>query len=452
MTSSYSEADRAVDLRKFLFANKTRIVILFLSLVCLSNLQANTITLNFTVICMNDVIEEQKANSTEPHWLENQGDISLAFSSVAFGAIAGTLPIVPLFDRFGVRYIFTIYGLVSAVGTLAMPFCVSIGFYAVLFARMLQGAGFSVLFSAMGAIAERWSVLAELSTYIAILSSSLQMSSIVTMPLAGVLCESSLGWRALYYFLGTFTLLSQIVFFFFYQDQPGLHRNVSHKEVRKISIGKAPTTKTGVPYKAMCQNKVVLGIWLSAIGGNLGFMMLLQYGPTYLNKVLQLDVRETGFATALPFVLAALVKFVAGPVSDNAVCVSERVRVIMFATASQGALAVGYVVMALTTSREVAQISYTASIVMSSINIVGVYKCAQMVARQHVHFVFAVISFTACFNTLLLPLAVGFACPDNTSEQWSRLLIGIAIITVITNIPFPFVATVEPADFTKTRV
>ena len=52
---------------------------------------------------------------------------------------------------------------------------------------------------------------------------------------------------------------------------------------------------------------------------------MIYYGPTYLNKVLGLDVKATGFATSLPYILAIGVKFVAGPLSDYATCLSEKV-------------------------------------------------------------------------------------------------------------------------------
>ncbi|ULT92483.1 hypothetical protein L3Y34_009935 [Caenorhabditis briggsae] len=64
--------------------------------------------------------------------------------------------------------------------------------------------------------------------------------------------------------------------------------------------------------------------WLSVLGGNFGFTILTLYGPTYLKNVLHFDVKETGFATALPFILSALVKFAAGRISDKMEHLSEK--------------------------------------------------------------------------------------------------------------------------------
>ena len=46
------------------FGNKTRLLILVLSIVCLVGLFSNAIAMNFTVICMNDVVRQQWDNSS----------------------------------------------------------------------------------------------------------------------------------------------------------------------------------------------------------------------------------------------------------------------------------------------------------------------------------------------------------------------------------------------------
>lgn len=51
--------------------------------------------------------------------------------------------------------------------------------------------------------------------------------------------------------------------------------------------------------------------------------------------MLGLSVSSTGLAAALPYVLSIVVKMLLGPISDKLSCISERVRVVMFATISQ---------------------------------------------------------------------------------------------------------------------
>lgn len=52
----------------------------------------------------------------------------------------------------------------------------------------------------------------------------LQLSNIITMPLSGILCESSLGWRSIYYLYGGVAFLVTTAFFAFFRDSAQVHR------------------------------------------------------------------------------------------------------------------------------------------------------------------------------------------------------------------------------------
>ncbi|WKX90987.1 hypothetical protein Q1695_009662 [Nippostrongylus brasiliensis] len=436
----------------FYFYHQTRIIVLLLSTLCLTLLHSNTLALNFTVICMDDVVAEQWTNSSdEPHWLQSPSSINSLFSAVAAGSLIGTLPVMAYVTRFGMRKTLTIYGLISAVATLLTPLAVQTGYYFVFAVRLFQGFSIGIGFSAMGAITAQWSGLKEAGTYIAILSTHVQLCSIITMPLAGVLCESSFGWRSLYYIQGLFSVILFSTFYFFFQDSPSLHSNVSEKELSRIRLDKADfgvAHREAVPYLHVSKDPTIIGVWLSCIGANLGFFSLLYYGPVYVNKVLHLDVSSTGYATALPYILSMGVKFVAGPISDRSTCVSERIRIIIFGCISQGVLAFCFLLLALTETASLARIIYTSAIVFSGLNVVGAVKCTQLRARQHVHFVMAVVSCCGCIITLLLPVFVTMICPDNTHAQWSRLFFGISAIVFVANVPFVFVARSDAAPWT----
>uniref|UniRef100_A0A0K0D3T1 MFS domain-containing protein n=1 Tax=Angiostrongylus cantonensis TaxID=6313 RepID=A0A0K0D3T1_ANGCA len=99
----------------------------------------------------------------------------------------------------------------------------------------------AIIFVSFGAIASQWSVLKESATYIAILSCSTQLAAVITMPLAGVFCES-LGWRSLYYLLGTFGVLSTVAFLFLYRDDPKKHRYDAVKDqiVKRVKVSSGP--------------------------------------------------------------------------------------------------------------------------------------------------------------------------------------------------------------------
>ncbi|CAB3397533.1 unnamed protein product [Caenorhabditis bovis] len=429
------------------FWNHTRLTILILVLTCITASLMNSLSFNFSVICMNDL---DGPNST--HWIHETNKKSMLFSAPSIGALIGLLPSVPLISKFGVRYVLSFCGFCSSLGTLLFPITMEFNFYFVVLCRLLQGIGTSVVFTVVGTIPVHWASSDEMGTFLAILSCSFQLSNVFCMPISGILCESTWGWRSIYFIFGIFSLFAYIVFFLYFRDTPRFHRNVSHKELKKIEVGKNLRRRQQVPYREIIHDQTILVSWLSVTGGNTGFFLLVLFGPTYLRDVLHFDVKATGFASALPFLISAAFKFLAGAISDRSTCVSEKIRFTIFAIASQIGLAVGFCIMSLSSSKTVAQIAYTFAIASSGLNVMGVVKCCQIRSRQHVHFVVAMISISAAIIQFIIPILIAIFCPDNTSEQWSRLFICVSIFIIATNIPFPILARDESAEYTKEKL
>lgn len=168
--------------------------------------------------------------------MESPTEKSLLFSGSAIGAMIGLIPSVPLISSLGIRNMLTASGVVSACGSLLFPIAVSYHYYAVLLCRVLQGLGISILFTVVGVIPGIWAPNNEMGTFLAILSCAFQLSSIISMPVSGILCESQFGWRSIYYLFGVLTLLTYFVFYIFYTDEPKMHRNVSEKELSRIQV------------------------------------------------------------------------------------------------------------------------------------------------------------------------------------------------------------------------
>uniref|UniRef100_A0A8R1HG78 MFS domain-containing protein n=2 Tax=Caenorhabditis japonica TaxID=281687 RepID=A0A8R1HG78_CAEJA len=457
------DTDRNEDLEKkieeiprktsnILCCNMTRHLILILTLTCLTLLQVNSLTFNFTVICMSDIVDDYHLHNVNgTHWFEDSSKKSLVFSSMAVGGLLGLLVAVPVMHRFGVRNLLTLCGIFSTLGTILFPLAVEWTYFSVLVVRFLQGLGISLVFTVLGSVPVAWAPKNESSTFLAVLSCAFQTSNVICMPISGILCESSLGWRSIYYVFGVFTIIFFILFYFFYTDSPRDHRNVSTKELNLISQDKTNSHKEAVPYWPICKDPCVLVTWLSNIGGNLGFLTLVLYGPTYLREVLHFEVQGTGFASALPFLLSAAAKSLAGQLSDRCDFVSERVRFTICGIIARLGLALGYIAMAMTTNRTIAQIAFTFSIAVSGLNIMGTVKCLQLRCKQHVHFAVSAIALMAYVIQFGAPILVSIMCPDNSPEQWSRMFFIIGIIVFITSAPFPWFTTAEPADYTLTK-
>uniref|UniRef100_A0A7I4Y0U1 MFS domain-containing protein n=1 Tax=Haemonchus contortus TaxID=6289 RepID=A0A7I4Y0U1_HAECO len=178
----------------------------------------------------------------------------------------------------------TAFGALSTIATLAFPFAVRSGFVAVFIMRALQGIGASLSSPLTGLIASQWSTTKSAGTFVAILSCHSQFCTIFTMPVAGALCETSLGWPSVYYLQGTMSVFTFLAFFLFYRDNPREHRYVSPTELAEITKGKQGQEKGDTPYRAIATDSCILAIWISDFGTMISFQTFFLYGPTYINK------------------------------------------------------------------------------------------------------------------------------------------------------------------------
>uniref|UniRef100_A0A915DHH8 Major facilitator superfamily (MFS) profile domain-containing protein n=1 Tax=Ditylenchus dipsaci TaxID=166011 RepID=A0A915DHH8_9BILA len=426
---------------------------------------SNSLAFNFTVICMDhQIVTDDRLdyginfNTTmlvaqeEPDYSFSSAQKSWLFSAIAVGTIMGTLPITHLTSYFGIRNTFTAYGLISAFSTLLSPLCAYLGFVPLFIMRVLQGVALSTSYPAMGSIISHWSTLANSGMYIAFMSSRCHI-------------HDAHSWRTVRIILGMafsllpsrhthFAILSGLLPFF--RDSPQFHRNVSDKELTKIQMGKNiedESRKQKTPYKLMLKDISVWGIFVSNIGGTLGFQIFMQYGPIYLNKALKFDVKSTGFAAALPYICSAACKFVAGPLSDN-LPVSGKARVIIFATMSQLSMACCFVALAMlpTTYPVLIQACFTGATMFSGLNCVGVAKSTNLMSRQFSHVLMAFTALTCSIILLVMPLGVSILAPNNSTDEWSKIFLIIAVVVVITTLIFDFTAQVDPRPWTYSDV
>ncbi|KAI6183213.1 hypothetical protein M3Y97_00464600 [Aphelenchoides bicaudatus] len=442
----------------FFFWDKTRILIALLVTACLTICVCNSLALNFTVICMFDetAVPQVSSNQTTApkQLLYTDAQTSWLFSAIAIGCLIGTSPISYLTNRFGFRKTFVFYGLSSGISTLLLPLAVQFGFGFTMIARIIEGIAVGSSFPAMGSVVSDWATLKRSGSYFAYISTHLQLGQVITMPLAGELCES-VGWASLYYLLGTITLIFFALFFWFYRDSPAIHRNVSHKELTQIQKNKFVRVleegeRVKVPYKAMFTDKAVLGCLISSIGGGFGFLLFVQYGPIFLNKVLGFDVKETGFAAALPFLLSMFVKFAVGPLSDSFPYLSDRWRMIVFASGSQFGMGICMFLLAFVPADKplLAQVLFTSSTVLSGLNAVGVSKSAQVISGSFAYVTMTCVQLISALCQLSIPLIVAVFCPDNTREEWARLFIATAILLFVVTVIFNITCEASPRPWT----
>ncbi|KAK0397482.1 hypothetical protein QR680_002141 [Steinernema hermaphroditum] len=478
------------------YEHRTRYFILFLGMFCLSSICSNMISLNFTLICMNEKSPEGVPQAISPNTTENsllnldisnlsvvpgpegetvhqfdytQKEKSMLLWAVAIGTLLAAFPFNYLYQCYGAKYVFFVAGILSAAATAAIPTMAYWSLNWFLFARFLQesinllknlnlpkrliGISYGADFAAIGLITVRWASLKQHGVFISVLTSFSLVSVIVTMPVSGFLCENY-GWPSVYYAHASFGVFIFTLWIICYKDDPRKHRAVSAIELEKIERNKSEAHKNHdpyVPYWAIIKNPVILTVWLNAFAEILSSQLLVTYGPTYLKEVLKFGVARTGTYVAIPVVVQMACKLSSGYLSDQLKFASERSKMIFFNTIALMLSGLFYGYLGFVPQDKPMQAVFVIGCVTCCLgfNCGGFYKCGTLVARQYSHFVISNIQFIKCLSLFIGPLLVAIFVPDSDSQiEWRTVFIMHAAALILGNVAFCFAATDQPAYFT----
>ncbi|VDN04901.1 unnamed protein product [Thelazia callipaeda] len=469
-----------------LLEHRIRYIILLLGWICLASIFSNTIILYFTFICMSGPVSNNQTSDTvtivksiSRNLNYDQREKSTLLWALGLGTFIGVWPFNYLYLHFGARYVFFGAGLLSAFSTALIPTTayMSLTWFAIV--RVFQGIAYAADFAAIGIITVRWASLKQNGLFIAVLTSFNSLSTIVTNSVSGLkcksnyflnfnsnisqfaqfsLCESSLGWPAVYYMHSAFGLFIFIVWLSFYRDQPEMHKNISEIELEKIYREKSNGYRSDnkIPYLAIIKNPVILTVWFNAFVEIVSGLFLLSYGPTYLKFVLKFrfaffSIEGTGFLVALQGLSFLPVRIIAGFMSDKIKCMKEYQKMVLFNSLSLVGAGVLYSILGFIPINYpvTSVIVIAATHAVMAFNVGGFYKCGTFVARQYSHFVISNIQFIKCFALFISPLFVAiFVSEDSAQEQWRIIFIIMAISLLVANIIFCFLATDKAGKFT----
>ena len=212
-----------------------------------------------------------------------------------------------------------------------------------------------------------------------------------------------------------------------------------------ISAKQRPRRGDAVPYLDIAKSKSVWAVWIAFLGNAIGFQLIVQFMPTFLNKVLSVPVRRTGSLSIIPPITQLVVKVIAGYASDW-IPLGEKLKLRLFNSAAQIGCAIfllplGFVGVG---DGTFAIICFSASISCLGLVSCGSMKSATLIARSYTHFVMAVVQVIVCISMLFVPFMVAAIAPDNTVDQWRWVFIMVFSILVMTNTVFCVLCEAEP--------
>jgi ACS family sodium-dependent inorganic phosphate cotransporter-like MFS transporter 5 len=164
-----------------------------------------------------------------------------------YGYVLTPIPGGIMAERFGAKWIFGGSILITSILSLLGPVAARTHYILFIVTRIGQGLAEGVTFPCMNAMIARWMPKMERSRGTTVITTGSQIGTVITMSLAGALCEGTFwgGWPAIFYILGIagcvwFALWAAFVF-----ENPDSHPHISQKEYDYITSdqGEEKTTE-----------------------------------------------------------------------------------------------------------------------------------------------------------------------------------------------------------------
>lgn len=428
----------------------------------------------------NAVVGQQQQQI--PRYQFSSTQRSQAMSVVALGALIANFPVVVLINWHGPRVPFALLGLLGAAATVAIPFCLEMGFYWFLIARFFQGVAFAGDMATFGHFLANWTDHKRYAFLTASLALYVQLAPFLTFPAAGLLCSSSIGWPGVYYVHAIVTLATFTAFGAFYRNRgfmPGGQQHIAPTESTTAlkereecnNNGSSSSScanlnqiaqeaerpeqkrmeklaKRNIPLREILMSKAVWAIFLSAVGDFTAVNLLYQFTPIYLYAVQGFKVMETGMMATVPPLVQAITKECAGFLNDQIprtlLTETAKTRVFnsiaLFSTAAfLFALAAvprghGFAALGLISAGEA----------LLGFIVGGFYKSGPQLAGIYGPFVMGQVSTALTLTMLVVPFVVSQITYDNTSGEWALAFCFVAIICIVCNCVYIAFAKTTP--------
>ncbi|VDO10802.1 unnamed protein product, partial [Brugia timori] len=280
------------------------------------------------------------------------------------------------------------------------------------------------------------------------------LGPVITMPMSGFLCSTSLGWPSVFYVHATITLIFLVIWWILYRDQPSDARWISASELKLITDGKSDNkekrSEDKLPIREIFQTTSVWAIWIAAIGNMYSIQMVVVFAPTYISQVLGLPIVSVGLTAALPTLLQFAVKMLAGTASDKITSLRETTKVRLFNTVAFLGMGIFLIALAYTPANRtiVALFFLISSTTILGFNTGGFFKSCTLVGRQYSYFVNAIVQVIMCIAMLTVPFIVTSLTPNGLSDEWYHVFILHAGFLFITNVIFCKLGKGTAAAFT----
>ncbi|CAH0715886.1 unnamed protein product, partial [Brenthis ino] len=398
-------------------------------------------SLGVAILAMTDVRRKNETNIDIYDWdKKTQG---LILSSFFWGYAVMQIPAGLLSKRYGAKPILLFSLLTNAVICGLLPTLVRFGGWQIACAcRVFMGLTQACLYPASHTLLGKWLPQHERTLYTSLVYGGSQIGIIIAMPVSGILAETALGWKLIFYSISLFMVVTAGVWVFFSANSPGDHRLMTDGEREYIENGLnvAAPKILKTPWKEIFMAKEFYAIMMTHIGCAICFILFFVDMPTYLEKALQISLKNSASLSALPYIGMLI-----GNVSSAAICEKLHNKGYLSLVACRKlfnslafvGMAIGLAILSFIgpEQKSIAIVTLIATLTLNGCFAAGFIMSFLDMSPNYAGVLLSVTNFVANIGGILTPIATSFILRNDPTDTsgWRIVFLSAAGIALFCN-------------------
>ncbi|CAH1173696.1 unnamed protein product [Phaedon cochleariae] len=263
---------------------------------------------------------------TYPEWTSKK---NLILSSFFWGYIWLQIGAGQLAKNYGPKQFVGWAALIGSLFCCLLPLFGSLlGYGGVIACRILTGLTQGFIFPCVHNLIGAWTPLQDRAKIGSFTYAGGPLGTVISMPIAGFISNSSYGWPLVFYLYGGLGILWAITWFIVGSDSPSKHKSITPVERKYIECG-IPSDddrkNISTPWISILTSLPFWAILIAHCGQNLGFWTLLTEIPSYMQNVLKFKLSSNSTLSSLPYLAMWLLSLVMSPIADYLIVRKIRV-------------------------------------------------------------------------------------------------------------------------------
>ncbi|XP_076999934.1 sodium-dependent phosphate transport protein 4 isoform X2 [Tamandua tetradactyla] len=351
----------------------------------------------------------------------------IIFGSINYGVMLTLAPSGYLAGRVGTKRVVgaSLFG--SSFLILCTPLAAEFGVVSLIITRIVQGISQGSGLGGQFALWEKWIPPHE-------------RSRLCTIALSGGIgCVCCILWFVLVY------------------DDPVYHPWISTSEKEYIIsslVQEVSSSKKFLPIRAMSKSLPLWSMILCCFSHQWLITILMVYTPTYISSVYNVNIRDNGIFSAIPFFVAGVVGILGGQLADFLLTKSFRLITVRKMATVLGVLPSSALIVALpylNSSCTTTVALLTISCGLTSLSQSGIYINALDIAPRHSSFLIGASRGFAYIAAILTPAISGYLLSQDPEFGWRNVFLLVFAINILGLIFFLIFGEANVQDWAKER-